>query len=172
MANKLNITLIFKISARGRISQRADTIQDSSKKGFTIIEVLMSIAVIVILAGIGAPIFQSFQVRNDLDIASVSLVQTLRRAQLLSQAVDGDTTWGAYLQTGSITLFQGASYAARSTGFDEVFDFPSNITVSGLQEVVFSEFYGMPQSTGTFTLTSINNEVRNIAVNSKGMIDY
>ena len=142
------------------------------RAGFTLLEILLSIALIALLAGIAAPVYVSFQVRNDLDIAATTVVQTFRRAQLLSQAVDGDTVWGMNVQSGSITLFQGVSYAARNTNFDEIFDMPESIAPGGLQEVVFSKFSGNPQTTGTTTLTSSNNEVRTINLNEKGTINY
>ena len=140
--------------------------------GFTLIEMLLSVAALAIIAGIGVPVYQSLQVRNDLDIAATTLAQGYRRAQVLSQASDGDTTWGIYVQSGSITLYKGASYAARDSSLDETFDLPGSITPSGVAEVVFTKFTGLPQTSGTTTLTSNINETRNINVNAKGTITY
>ena len=141
-------------------------------KGFTLLEVLLSIAAIAIIAEISVPLYQSFQARNDLDIATVEIAQTLRRTQVLSQSVDGDTSWGVSVQSGSITLFKGTSYAARDTNFDEVFEVPTSITPSGVSEIVFTKFSGNPQTTGTITLTSNTNETRTITINAKGMVNY
>lgn len=140
--------------------------------GFTLIELLLSISVIMIIAGMSAPIYQSFQVRNDLDIATVTIAQSLRRAEVLAQAVDGDTNWGVDIRTGSITVFKGASYATRDTAFDELFDVPTSITPSGVSGVVFAKFTGVPQTTGTITLTSNANETRIITINAKGTVNY
>jgi prepilin-type N-terminal cleavage/methylation domain-containing protein len=144
--------------------------------GFTLLEVLLSIAAITIIAGISIPIYQAFQNRNNLDIAAVSFAQTARRAQVLSQAVSGDTSWGVYAQSGSITLFKGASFGTRDASYDETFDLPSSMTLSSplgnFWEVVFTKFTGMPQATGVLTLTSSNNETRNITLNAKGMASY
>lgn len=140
--------------------------------GFTLLEVLLSVAIIALIAGIGTPIYQAFQVRNDLDVATNTISQSFRRAQVLSQAVDGDTTWGLSVQSGAIILFQGASYASRNTNFDEVFDLPGSITTSGVSEIVYNKFTGEPQNTGTVTLTSNANETRNITINGKGTITY
>lgn len=142
------------------------------RRGFTLLEVLLSIAAITIIAGISIPIYQSFQVRNDLDIAASSIVQNLRRAAVLSQAVDGDTSWGLYVTSGSLTLFKGTSYTVRDSTFDEVFDIPLTITPSGTSEIVFEKFSGLPQTTGTITLTSNTNETRTITINAKGMVNY
>ena len=141
-------------------------------RGFTMIEVMLSLAIIAVLAGISTPIYQSFQVRNDLDIAAVTIAQSMRRAQTLSEAIDGDTTWGVDVRSGSITVYKGASYIARDTTYDELFDMPGSITPSGIGGSVFSKFTGLPQTTGTITLTSNANETRTITINSKGAVSY
>lgn len=141
-------------------------------KGFTFIEILLVVALISITAGISIPIYQSFQTRNDLEISGITIAQTLRRAQLLSQAVDGDISWGVNITVGNITLFKGESFSLRYAEFDEVFSMPTSISVSGLEEIIFEKFTGEPQNTGTTTLTSINNEKRSININSKGTISY
>lgn len=141
-------------------------------KGFTLIELLLSVAIISLILGISAPVFQSFQVRNDLDISGVTLAQTARRAQMLARASDGDTSWGVYVTGGSIILFKGVSYATRDTTYDEVFTVPTSIVSTGLSEVVYAKFTGLPQTTGTITLTSSTNETRIITINAKGMVSY
>lgn len=142
------------------------------KKGFSLIEMLLSVALVTILFSIAVPPYLSFYKKNDLDISQGTIGQTLRRAQLLSQAVDGDTTWGVRVESGNIVLFKGVSYAARDTAYDEAFDLVPTITPSGIQEVVFSKFSGEPQQTGTITLTLDSGEVRNITINEKGTVGY
>lgn len=140
--------------------------------GFTLIEVMLSLATVAIIAGISIPVYQSFQVRNDTEIATIEIAHTLRRAQIISQASDGDTSWGVYITNGNVILFKGTSYATRDSTFDEIFDVPGSITPSGVGEVVFEKFTGLPQTTGTITLTSNTNETRNITINAKGMVSY
>lgn len=144
----------------------------SSVRAFTLIEVLLSVAAIAAIAGISVPIYQSFQVRNDLDIAATTLAESCRRAAVLAQASDGDASWGVRVQTGSITLFKGTIYAGRDTSLDELFAVPTSIVSSGLSEIVFAKFTGMPIATGVTTFISPANESRTITINAKGMVDY
>ncbi|MEN9342033.1 MAG: hypothetical protein RIQ54_289 [Candidatus Parcubacteria bacterium] len=88
------------------------------QRGFSLVEILLSLALLALVAGIGAPLFVSFQNRNDLDVASVTLVHAMRRAQLLARAVSQDSDWGVSIGTSTITLFQGSSYAARVVASD------------------------------------------------------
>lgn len=141
-------------------------------RGFTLIELLLSLALIAIVTAVALPVSRTFQSRNDLDLAANTAAQTLRRAQTLAQGMDGDTSWGMQVTTGSITLFRGTSYATRDTSFDEITTLPPTISSSGLTEIVFSKFTGDPTSTGTLTLTGLENEIRTLTINTKGTIAY
>lgn len=141
------------------------------ERGFTLLELLLSVAVISALAGLSLPVYRTLLQKNDLDIAAVTIAQSLRRSQMMSQAVDGNTTWGVKIQSGSIVLFKGASYAARDTTFDETFDVPTSIGVSGTTEYVFSKLTGLPQATGTVNL-STESDARAVTLNAKGMVNY
>ena len=141
-------------------------------KGFTLVEITLSVAMISMIVFMTLPMLLTFIVRNDLDIAKQTLVQDLWRAQALSQSADGDTTWGVHVSVGSILVYKGASYGARDVSFDEETTIPSSVVPSGVTDVVFSKLTGLPQTTGSFVLTSNANETRTITINQKGMVDY
>lgn len=140
--------------------------------GFTLIEALLSVALISLITFIGAPIYQSFQNRNNLDVAATVLANSLYRAETLARAVDGDISWGVYVAGGNITVFKGATYLTRDTTFDEIYDIGNSIVISGTQEYIFSKFTGYPALAGSTTLTSVNNETRTISINAKGTVSY
>lgn len=142
-------------------------------KAFTLIEILLSIAILAIVFMFSAPVYQSLQNRNDLDIAVNTIAQSYRRSQLLAQSVDGDTSWGVMLQSGQITIFKGNTYVGRDPNFDENIEMPTAIAITGNTETVFAKFTGLPQAASTLTLTSSsNNESRIITLNAKGIANY
>lgn len=143
-----------------------------AKKGFTLLEVLLSLSVVAVLSGLLIPAYILLQGRNDLDLAAQSVAAQLNRAQTLSQAVANDEQWGVYVQEGSSTLFQGSDYASRSAAFDEIIELSGNIDVSGTQEFVFAKLTGETEGPGSFTLISGNNETREITINEKGVVEY
>ncbi len=141
-------------------------------RGFTLPEMLLSVALLTIIGGMIIPSYHTFLVRNDLDIATITLAQNLRQAQSLSRSADGDMTWGVYVGVGSILVYKGVSYIARDSTFDQNTQIPKSIVPTGLNEINFSKVMGLPNATGTFTLTSQANEKRTITINEKGMVDY
>lgn len=143
----------------------------SNEQGFTLLELLLSVAIISLLAGLSLPVYRTLLSKNDLDIAAQVSANSLRRAEILSQATDGDNTWGVKAQNGSIVIFKGASYATRDTTFDETFNVPASITVGGTTEILFAKFTGLPQTTGTLNLSS-ESDSRAVTINSKGMVNY
>ena len=143
-----------------------------TRAGFTLVELLLSLAVLGIVATISIPVYQSFQTKNDLDLAANTVVQSLRRAQILSQSGESASGWGVFIQPGSLVVFQGSSYSTRNSIFDETTNIPSNIVPSGLIEIVFSPLWGEVATVGSTTLASPGNSSKTISVNSQGVINY
>lgn len=148
------------------------------EKSFTVLEFILSIALIAIIAGLALPVYQSFQVKNNLNTTVNSVVQNLRRANGMAESVDGDSAWGLKILTGNMVLFRGTSYSGRDPIFDETLNFEgtfqivSTLNPSGGDEIVFTKFTGETPNTGTLTLTNQNGDNRNITINSKGKIEY
>lgn len=140
------------------------------KSGFTLIEVLLSLALVSLIAGILVPAYHLLQARNDIDMATTIISQTLYRAQTLSRSVAGDSAWGVYVEQGRVVLFSGASYVTRDETFDEEFRISPALSLSGLQEFTYEKFSGLPLSSGTTTLTLNEYELRSITVNTMGTI--
>jgi prepilin-type N-terminal cleavage/methylation domain-containing protein len=143
-----------------------------SGAGFTLVELLLSVVIISLITGMSLPVYASFVKRNDLDLTAQSLVSALRRAQTYAEAVNYDSAWSVEVQASSVILFRGTSFGSRNTAFDETTSMPGTITPSGLGEIQFAKFTGVPNATGTITLTSNVTDTRVITINAKGMVDY
>ncbi|KKU20067.1 MAG: hypothetical protein UX30_C0004G0015 [Candidatus Saccharibacteria bacterium GW2011_GWA2_46_10] len=138
------------------------------RQAFTAIETAITIAIVGITAGISVPMYRNFLIKNELDLASGQMVQAMRSAQIRSQSGTEDSKWGVFAPDG--TVFRGESYETRDSAYDDAYPLPPSITVSGLMEVTFDRLDGVPEQTGTVTLTAVNGESRSIAVNSNGMM--
>lgn len=168
--NALSPTLLRRGDEGGGLTPRI--MSSKTNSGFTIIEVLIVIAVITILSAAALPVSYNFLNKNDLNLTAQKIVQTMRRAQFLSQANDSDSAWGVHVQAGEVTVFKGESYAARDSGRDEIYTFPVNETISGSTDFVFSKLNGYPTLAGTITITSPNATKKDVVVNACGTVEY
>lgn len=134
-------------------------------KGFSALELLMVVAVIAVIAGLGMPMYHVYKIRSDLNLAVEQAEQALRRAQLLSQTGYEDDVW-AYRPDAGI-LFKGESFSARNTESDIAYPVPQSVTVSGLPEVVYSRIYGVPGAVGDIIFTAKNGEQRILTVRAE-----
>ncbi|MCH8741575.1 hypothetical protein IH779_01615 [Patescibacteria group bacterium] len=137
--------------------------------GLNFIETLLVIFIISILLAFILPISLDFYKNQQLRTHTQGILQTLRRAQLKTMSVELDSKFGVYIANDNYILFKGNSFAARDIQFDEVFDLPQIITVSGLSEIVFSRLEGKPNITGDIVLHS-GNESMAINVNNLGTV--
>lgn len=141
-------------------------------KAFTLIEILLVVIILAVLTGLSIPVSINFYKTQQLDVNVKGVVQSLRRAQLKAMSIESDSIFGVYLANDSYILFKGSSFDARDISYDEVFDLPQVITVSGIQEIAFSKFEGVPVGalTGDIILNS-NGDSRIININEIGRIN-
>ncbi len=133
-----------------------------NRRAFGLIEVLIVVGILGAVTTLSIPLYNEYQIRSDLELATQQTTQGLDRAKLLSQSAERDSAWGFYVPSG--TLYKGNSYADRDTAFDEVFTMPSTIAVSGLFDVAFSKVKGTPGAIGSIVLRALNNDERVIQV--------
>lgn len=137
-------------------------------KGFTLVEVLLTVAVASALVAVSIPIASTAIPRNELDTTVTTLTQVLRRAEALSRAGENDSGWGVYVSSSDIVLFQGDDYETRDVAYDVVYDLPRSVSVSAMVEVNYSKMSGYPVSAGTITLNSTTGDSISIHINERG----
>ena len=143
-------------------------------RGFTLIELIIVLGILVVVSALSIPFIQTFQVSSDLYTHTNTLVKTLRRAQ--HQAVTGlnDSSWGVYFANGNkkFVLFKGEDYITRDQSYDQETDYPEifNITTDFGSEIYFSLYSGQPSTVGLVTITSPNNKSKTISIANSGLI--
>ena len=140
------------------------------KNGFTLLELLLSVGLIGLLAGIAAPMYLSLQAENEVTISATTIGDVLRRGQIRAQAVDGDSAWGVELVSSTLTIFKGNNFAARDQNFDEIYNLSATINLSGLNEVVFNKFSGWSSASGTVVITHQDGRIKNVSINELGIV--
>jgi len=139
--------------------------------GFTLIEILIIIGIVAGIFVFSAPYTLTFYQRQIIEEAQNNIIDALQRARHNAVLQKNDSDFGVTLSEvpGSYVIFQGSSYAARDAGQDEIFPIISSISVTGIEDVIFSKLTGLPSVTGTTTLIS-SNLSRGIFIGDSGFI--
>ena len=132
-------------------------------RGFTLLEILVVIGIILILVTLAVPALHGFQLKSDLDNSAEELINNLRLAQNKTLASEGASSWGIYFSTGTsphqYILFKGENYTSRDISADETHKLPKTVIISEInlmdgEEVVFERVTGFARQAGTIKLTS------------------
>ncbi|MBL7022051.1 hypothetical protein ISR92_01910 [Patescibacteria group bacterium] len=143
--------------------------------GFSIVQVLLVLAIFLVIASMAIPSLYQFQVGAQVDTVAAELGQSLRRAQ--SRAIVGydNTNWGVYFEEDAYTIYSGNDYNTRNTDRDESYPYSNSILIINdfSDEIVFTRISGLPSSEGNITLSnSMNSDQSTITINSLGVIEY
>lgn len=136
--------------------------------GFTLIELLLTIVIITVIGSFSVVFFSRFLTQNAVANTQDQLIGQLRKAQLYAMSGKQNGSWGVSIAPGKMTLFQGNTYATRNAAFDETFSVNSNITISGFSEIVFTRMTGLPNTSGTYTVSGSGSS-KQVTVNSQGV---
>ena len=140
-----------------------------NNRGFSLVEILVVISVFLLLTVGGIETYVQVKASESLHAVSGEIADAARRAQIKSEAVEGDSQWGFHINATNAIVFKGASYASRTTSFDETYQFSTTVLVAGTTEYIYAKMTGMPSVAGTTTLT-LSGKTRTILINAQGII--
>lgn len=144
-----------------------------SKRGFTLVEVIISLMVISIIGGIGISAFLNARDSKNLDTISDGLEAVLNQAKSDAVAGKNSSNFGVEFDKGSFTYFAGSSYSAGATT-NQTTLLPagwaiSTSTSNHLSYITFNHLSGTAQATGTITISK-GASSRVITIGSAGDI--
>ena len=146
------------------------TVARRAKAGFTVLELILVIAIFAIAVASVLPFLAKFQQTQTLSTVHENIVQSLRRAQHRAVIGERDSAWGVRFLSGSYVLYAGNSYAGRTTGLDERHTVAAVYSFAGRTEITFRKLGGSAMTGGTLTINGGAGGVKTIQVNSVGKI--
>ena len=146
-------------------------------KGFTLLEILVAIAIIVLVTTLLGYVLSSFGESNKLTEADLGVIGMLRDARARTMASKSSSNYGVHFETTKAVLFQGNIYD-QGNALNESYVLPSGTEISaitltgGATEVVFTRLYGTTTASGTVTLISKkdSSKTRTVTIFSTGGI--
>lgn len=151
----------------------------STPSGFTLIEMVLVIALVAIMLVLMIPVSRQFQVSALLTSETAALVADLRRSQAAAVAGANDSAHGVHFDptpTDRWVLFRGNTYV-QGAPENEVHALPSVLDITtvtltgGGQDILFTERRGMTGNSGLISLRAPNGETRTVSVNGRGVVE-
>ncbi|MDI6717891.1 MAG: prepilin-type N-terminal cleavage/methylation domain-containing protein [Patescibacteria group bacterium] len=151
------------------------------KRGFSLIEVLIVIIMIITIISIGSFEISSFYRRQNLNDSVSKIAFALRGAREKAISQENGQQWGIHFDntesSGFYALFSGDTYsfsnAYERIGLNENIKFlnpPQGFSI----DVKFSKFTGLPSTSSSIIISLISNpsDLKTINMNSNGEVLY
>lgn len=149
--------------------------------GFTLIEILIVIAIFSIIFTFTVLSLRYFQKKSELNNTTEEIINSLRLAQNKTLASEGASSYGIYFNDttspNQYILFKGTSFASRDPAFDETFKLSNNlliyqINLGGGKDVVFKRIKGETDVSGNIIigLSGDSSKTKNIYIEKSGMV--
>lgn len=142
------------------------------KKGFTLIEILIVLAILILIVAIVLPRFADIRETQALKNASEISIATLDKARSQSISSLDSSTYGVHFEESKMVLFKGSSYSSSDPdNVDVPLLAPAYISDISLtddaEDVVFDRLKGLPDVAGSITI-STSSKNQNINISSSG----
>ncbi len=151
----------------------------SHRAGFTIVELLMGMVILVLVSGIVWVSFRGYNRRQVLEGAAQTVVAMLNDARARTVNGRGAEQHGVHIEDTSVVLFVGASYSPSSATNETVLldtqTIVADISLSGGgSEVIFEKLTGETAHNGTLTIELVSDptQQRTVTIQNTGLISY
>jgi len=146
------------------------------RSGFTIIEILIVVAIALIVVGVLLSGFQNYARYQGFKAANASVALTLDQVRADAKVALQDRNHGVKFASDQITTYVGDVYSVGDSSnvvvtLDGVTIIP-NLT-NGTTEVVFGKVNGFPSATGTIQVVGNNyNGTTTFTLTEAGVVHY
>lgn len=146
--------------------------------GFTLLEILISLSLIVILAGLVFYSVSGFKNKEALDTESRQISSILEEARSLTLSGQGGNAYGVRLLQDQVIRFVGTSFAS-GTASNIIYTLNRSVKLNNIslqgggRDVVFDKLKGTTGNYGTMilNLVSTTSTKKTMTVNATGIID-
>jgi len=147
-------------------------------KGFSLIELLISISVILFLIGMSIVSYRSFGKETELENTAQHVLATLKLSQTKTLASEDASPYGVHFENNQYILFKGDTYQATSPD-NQTYQLSNHLEIydidlaDGGNDIVFQRISGRVNQNGTTSLRIISQptKTRTITIRSSGQIE-
>jgi len=151
------------------------------EKGFSLIELMIVVAILISVGAIVIPSIASFQEAPQLNNAFEEVISILRIAQNRTLSSEANSKYGVYFDTATTphqyVLFKGASFSSRDVSYDLTYPLlPAvefyEIDTGDDDEIVFDRLTGFTANSGSISVRLKNdtNKTKTVYIDGSGVI--
>ncbi len=131
---------------------------DKNNNGFTLVEVLVSAAIMAIIAGFAVAGFQNFARFQQYNQAVTDVRFLLETVRERAVSAEDDSEHSLRINSSELIQFAGNTYSMSDPDNEvstyELVTFSADLNTAG-SEIVFQKVTGLPSATGTITITGV-----------------
>ncbi len=131
-------------------------------KGFTLIEILLSLGILAVVSMLGVMSLSTVNKDKALVVETERTLSLIAKARSFTLSAKEGSTYGVHVETQKVVLFKGPTYTANAIT-NEIQTINPEVKISAISlvgggaEVLFSKLTGTTTQTGTVTLSSVRN---------------
>ncbi len=147
-----------------------------TKKGLTLIEILITLGILTIITGLAITAFKKFREERSLDTTATQVKSMLNRARQQTFSAKNNAVFGVRLNTGAAYLYQNTfstSTAVQIISFDPYVRISSMNLKNATNTILFSRLTGETMATGTIVISLVSSSTRSrtLTVYQSGLVD-
>lgn len=146
-------------------------------RGFSLLEIIIVIAIIVLVATIIVIPFSQFRNRQTLDGAAEEFSSLIALARAKTMSSEGNARYGIHFTSSSASLFQGASFPGDNESANIVVNLSALVSISytlagGGADMIFQRLTGDTTQSGTIIISLVadNTQQRVLTVETTGNV--
>lgn len=147
------------------------------KSGFTLIELIMVIAIMALLFGIFLGTFVKFRKNQALAMDTDTVISLLRQARNQTLSSKNSASYGVHFTAPKVTIYTGPTYSSGATD-NQDFTLSSTDTIltitlsGGGSDVLFNRLTGETSQNGTVVISSPGiSETKTVTIYKTGLVE-
>lgn len=144
-------------------------------KGFTLVEILVSLSVLAIISGIVMFSFSSVNSSGALERSASDVVSALNQARSQTLSSKDNSIYGVRFEESEVIIFRESFSAGNSENVSVTLTSPVSLSevslAGGGSEVLFERFTGKVAAHGTVTLSGSASSTKVITIYETGLFE-
>lgn len=127
-----------------------------SQKGFSLLEIIITIAIVLILSAVGLSALSNYNKKQSLKANADTVLSVLSEARAKTTASDGGSRYGVHFEESKVVLFREAYVAGAADNAEFNIVGPvkiGSINIAGGNDVLFKKISGETDNNGSIVIS-------------------